>query len=197
MTFPIVFLFLCLGVNTYTEQWRDTCPVSVLEHHVTLAGEPRAYLHCFDNALAIFVKNLEVKRFPILKREGPPPPPRLSRIVSWNSAMAPPQVVVQAEYLQDNPADTVTSLDEIVAVEDMPETFAIELEDGTHFFISSGASLGLTGTIRKKLFELTTAISFLRARLDKQPACMLVLYMEKASAQHLYWVLQERMGVIY
>jgi hypothetical protein len=197
MATSFVLLLLCLGMNTYTEQWRDTCPLSVLEYHLTLSGEPGAYLHVFDTDLTVFVKGLEVKRWQILGKRGPRLAPRLSRVASWSSAIPPPRIVVQAEYLQENPADTVSSSEEIVAVDDMPETFTFELEDGTHFLVTSRASLGMAGTLRRRLFEMRTACSFLRARLRGQPASMMVLYLEKSPAQHLYWVLQERMGVIY
>jgi len=144
------------------------------------------------------MKGMEVKRFRVVRGQiSSHGGPRLSKVAAKTAALQTRQVIVKVEHVSADPSETVSSPDEIVSVDDMPETFAISLEDGSVFFVTGNARDGLVNQYRKDWLKCRVACVFLFRQLLNRPVRAGVIEMEPDSARHLFWLLQPGMGVIY
>lgn len=191
-------LFFLLFPACGTPLPRADLEVRRLEHHVELARKPKAYFQLTPAAVVVYMKGLEVKRLPVERSKGLNPNlPALAYIKSRMSAFPLRQVVVRHEYVPEDPSATVASPEEIVSVDDMPDSFAFELDDGSFVLVTSGASVGFAGGVRKMMLRSRVLLSYLWRRLQRSSLRLILLRMDPPSARHFYWLVQEGMGVIY
>ena len=170
----------------------------LLGYRLQLALQGQAYLEISDQALTAYMKGMEVKRFPIIRAQlSSHGQPRLSKVAAKTAALETRQVVVKVEQVSANPSDTVSSPDEIVSVDDMPETFALRLEDGSVFFITGNEREGFVNGYRKEWLKVQVGCAFLYRQLLHRPIRAGVIEMEPQQARHLFWLLRPQMGVIY
>ncbi len=175
----------------------DSDPV-LLSYRLQLAQQSQAYLELNEDALTAYIKGMEVKRFPITRAQlTSHGRPRLSKMASKTAAVETRQVIVKVEQVSANPSDTVSSPDEIVSVEDMPETFALRLQDGSIFFITGNAREGFVNGYRKEWLKVQVGCAFLYRQLRHRPVRAGVIEMEPQLARQLFWLLRPEMGVIY
>ncbi|MFB3903451.1 MAG: hypothetical protein ACE15E_08360 [Acidobacteriota bacterium] len=170
----------------------------MLGYRLQLAQQPQAYLEIGEETLTAYMKGMEVKRFPITRAQlSSRGQPRLSRVATKTPAVQTREVIVKVERVSADPSETVSSPDEIVSVNDMPETFALRLEDGSIFFITGNASDGLLNRYRKEWLKFRVGCAFLSRQLLHRPVRAGVIEMEPQAARHLFWLLRSQMGVIY
>jgi len=170
----------------------------LLGYRYQLAQQSQAYLEINEEALTAYMKGMEVKRFPIIRAQlSSHGRPRLSRVGSTTAALRTREVIVKVEQVSANPSDTVSSPDEIVSVEDMPETFALRLEDGSIFFITGNGRDGLLNGYRKEWLKVQVGCAFLYRQILHRPVRAGIIEMDPQMARHLFWLLRPQMGVIY
>ncbi len=195
---PVAFI---LVFNVRPSLASDARPVTdnvLLGYRLELALQPQPYLEITDQALTAYMKGMEVKRFPIIRAQWSwRGRLRLARVTTKTAALQTRQVVVKVEQVSANPADTVSSPDEIVSVDDMPETFALRLEDGSVFFITGNEREGLVNGYRKEWLKVQVGLAFLSRQLRHRPVRAGIIEMEPQQARHLFWLLRPQMGVIY
>lgn len=180
----------------------DPLPVpldpALLEYRLQLARQTAAYIEINEEAVTAYIKGMEVKRFPVARAQlSSRGRPRLSKVAAKTAALETRQVIVKVEQVSANPSDTVSSPDEIVSVDDMPETFALSLEDGSVFFITGNASDGVLNRYRKEWLKCRVGCAFLLRQLLSQPVRAGVIEMEPQLARQLFWLLRPGMGLIY
>lgn len=172
--------------------------VRLLEYHLELARGSRAYVHLAPEAVTVYVRAIQVKRLPVTEARGLSPQiPRLSRVGVRTPGFPLKEVVVRVGAPPVDPSDTVSSLQEIVGVDDMPDTFSVELADGSVLFVTSTAAVGFVNGFRRLMLRGQVTLSYLWKRAWARPARLIQLKLESPWARHLYWLLQEDLGVIY
>lgn len=170
----------------------------LLGYRLQLAQQPHAYLEIDEGALVAYLKGMEVKRFPIVRAQlSSQGQRRLSKVADKTAAIETRQVIVKVEHVSADPSETVSSPDEIVSVDDMPETFALRLEDGSVFYITGKASDGFLNGYRKEWLKVQVGWAFLSRQLRHRPVRAGIIEMEPQMARHLFWLLRPGMGVIY
>lgn len=150
--------------------------LAILEYRLELARGPEAHIEIRPDCVTALVKGIPVKKFPV-RHSGFPShtTPRLSHVASILPPAPVLRVVVRLD--QGSPSDTVSALEDIVSVEDMPDTFSITLADGSLLHVTSNPGRAY--------------------RLLADPVNFHVLYMDRAPAQHLFWILKAGMRVVY
>jgi hypothetical protein len=194
----LVALVLILSVRPSLPDVRPTTDSVLLAYRLQLAVKGQVYLEIGDQALTAYVKGMEVKRFPIIRAQwSSQGRPCLSKVAAKTAALQTRQVVVKVEQISADPSETVSSPDEIVSVEDMPETFALRLEDGSVFFITGNEPDGFINGYRKEWLKVQVGCAFLYRQLLHRPGRAAIVEMDPQQARQLYWLLRPQMGVIY
>ncbi len=191
-------VLLFLNVQPSLESSHD---LELLKSHITLAKEGRAYLQLEPGAILVFVKGVKVERLPVERILGSPPGTVISRIVARVSAIPLPKVVVDSEEVaaaaEKDTLGSVASVDEIVSVEDMPETYMVALSDGSTWYISAEQWDGVGNWSRKKLLQYRVAFRAARQWLSGGRGGPTVFHAEPRIARRLFWLLRDDMGVIH
>jgi len=194
----VLFIFVCSWCSLWTFEVSAVSDPLLLSYRFQLAGQSQPYLEIKEDTLTAYMKGMEVKRFPVIRAQlTSQGRPRLSKVAAKTAALQTREVIVKVEQVSANPSDTVSSPDEIVSVEDMPETFALRLEDGSVFFITGNARQGIVNRYRKDWLKFRVGCSFLFRQLLHRPVRAGIIEMESQSARHLFWLLRPGMGVIY
>lgn len=194
---PLAGIWL-LGNSLWLEASVSGHTFRLLQCHVQLAGEAKIYAHFSPQEAQIFIKGMLIKNLPLTKASGlQTERPRLARIRSIIPITPPPTVIVKAEEVAIDPAETVSSLGDIMTVHDMPATFALILSDGTHLFVESTEPLGLVNFFRRRKLEIEIFLSLLRSKLEHPSPRWIRAEMSPEDARSLFWSLEEGMGVIY
>ncbi len=193
---PIIFVCSCWSL--LASDARPVLDPVLLGYRLQLAQQSHAYLEIDEKALTAYIRGMEVKRFPIIRSQlSSHGRPHLSKVAAKTAALQTRQVIVKVAQVSANPSDTVSSPDEIVSVADMPETFALRLEDGSVFFITGNARDGIVNRYRKDWLKVRVGWDFLCRQLLHRPVRAGVIELEPDLARHLFWLLRPEMGVIY
>lgn len=195
--FLLVALWL-VGPVTSLGAARDA---ELLRSHIALAKERRAYLQLEEGAILVYVKGVKLERLPVRRVLGPSPGTSVARVTARVSAVPLPKVVVDSEEVaaaaEKDRLGSVSSLDEIVSVNDMPETYMVELSDGSTWYVTSEEWTGVVDWTLKKLFQYRVAFRSAREWITHDGAALTVLNVEPRIARRLFWLLREDMGVIH
>ena len=171
--------------------------VQRLRDRLELAAGSLPYLLITPKAIAIYVRGIPVKRLPIRGATGlGQGRSRASEVV----AIVPVTPVREILLRADEPGfdSTRPSPEKTVGVEDMPEAFLLKLEDGSLFYVTSGAWHGVLYWLREKTVQMRLTSSYLGSLLrGNLSASLIQLEMESFWARRLFWTLQEGSGVIY
>ena len=170
----------------------------ILRLHLELAGQPKAYVEVSRDSVGVFMRGMQVKVIPVRRFTSfYASAPRMSKVVAKTSAVPTREVVVRVETISENPSDTVSNVEDIVSVDDMPDCYVIELADGSFLWVVGDSNKGLITAKRKEWLQLKVACRFYLRRALGRRVSLNILEMDSASARHLYWLLQPDMGVIY
>ncbi len=172
--------------------------VARLRGQVSLARSGTAYVLAQPDALILLVKGVELKRFPVRRLWGHRPDAAVSRVVDRIPAVGPPQVTVDAQRAarQFDKVGSVASKDEIVSVQDMPETFLVRFSDGSQWWISSDHWEGPAHAVRKQFLQYRAGFHWLWTRATSPSAKTTIYRVDRPVAQQLFWIIREEMGVI-
>ncbi len=186
-----------LAVAPYTFGLDRHGAAQLLRHRLELAAGSLPYLLITPEATAIYVKGIPVKRLPIREATGlGQGKSRASQVVTVVPVTPVRKILLRADEPQFD--STRPSPEEAVGVEDMPEAFLVELEDGSLLYVRSGNWHGVTYWLREKILQLRLTWSYLGALLKGNLSASLVqLEMDGFWARRLFWTLQKGSGVIY
>ncbi len=196
--FGVAVAVLLLNLQTAAPPPRE---IELLRSQLTLAKEKRAYLQLEAAAILVFVKGVEVERLPVSRIIGSSPGAQISRIVSRVPAVPLPKVVVNSEEVaaavEKDTLGSVASVDEIVSVDDMPDTYMVELSDGSTWFVGSDRWDGVRNWSLKKVLQYRAAFRAARSLLTRSGGGLTVFHAEPEIARRLFWILRDDMGVIH
>jgi len=186
--FLLLFIFALMDCRPAAQR-------TLLEHHLELASESKAYLQFTPAGIWVFFDGMPLQ-FLAAKAPGLGPEARMARVRAKLPVTPPPSLSVDADQIAADSA-TVDSLDAIVGPQDMPSMFVLLLDNGSAFLIRSEEPQGLTGLLRRKRLELKFAWMWLNSALKEDSPETAVVDLNADGARWLYWITQERMGIIY
>ena len=194
--YEALILLVCVGLPCLA-LGQETGQVS-LQARVELAREGRPFVELTIESVKVYLKGFQVKTLKVQDfdaiRKGPL---QWSRVASRIPLRKVKKVVQVVEHLEPDTEGAVSSLEEIVALEDMPSSYTILLEDGSVFMITSPEGLGVGGWTRYLLLMTRTSTRYMWNRFENSSVEAAILSMEPSDARQLYWLLEEGTGVIY
>lgn len=179
-----------------------------LRLRLEIASEERAYIQLLPQEIRISFKDMDVKSLPLERFEATGNSrPRLARVEALQPVF-PVEGVVKVVSLPEGgtaaeEADlgdktaTVSSVDDIVSVGEMPGTYVIRLSDGSFIYVTSDRESGLLQAPRIVLFQLRLVYGYLWKRTRDASVRAIRIRMAGEDAQALYWMLKTDTGVIY
>ena len=191
---PAVFLLLAAALDGQPAARAN--PGHLLEHHLELAAEQKAYLQITPAGIWVFFNGVAVQFLPVRRAGGLAPETQMARVEGKLPVTPPPRIVVDADRIVARSA-AVDTLEEIVSLEDMPPMFVLLLDDGSAILIRSEEPRGFGSFFRRKGLELKFAWRWLHSALRADSSEAAVLEMDARGARWFYWIVEEGMGVIY
>ncbi len=187
-----------LGIfSAAAEQGPDA---SRLAARLELLRRGGVYLESTENALEVYAGGWKVRRFParILevsrgKATG------VSQVEELMPLDPTPTAIIDSEKIASESGNTdsdVSTLDQIIGVDKMPETYLAYFDDGSIWVVNPGEWIGLSRLWRKGELQFRMARYLFRRAVDLEGFKISFLSMDPESAQHLYWILEERIPVV-
>ena len=121
----------------------------------------------------------------------------MSRVSSAHTYQEVRQVVEQVDEIVEDTTGSVSSLDEIVGLGDMPDRYFVCLEDGSVLLVSGDTPGGLVDWARWRFLTNKAAGTYLLERFRSVPCKFLQIEMSSQAARELYWVLRPGTPVIF
>lgn len=147
-----------------------------------LAEEGRPYLHVTPESVILYFKSLALKTLTVSSLDYCHEHPlQKSEILNWNPRPGGPVVVIEEGDIDES---LLARMGERLALNEVPATFSIVLEDGAILVVTPDDSL-------RRKFQ-----SF-RSLEEEENSPVLFIQMPEEDARQLFWHLQEGMGVIY
>lgn len=179
---PVCAVSAVLAVNeTGPSKPGDPLNAPLFVYKAELAEDGQPYLHITPEAVILYFRSLKLKSLSVTSLDYCHPHPlEKSRVLSWNPRPGGPIVVIEEEA-----RDAVLErMGERLALNEVPETFSIVLEDGAIIVITPDESL------RRKFRHF-------RSLEEEEKFPVVFIQMPVDAARQLFWHLQEEMGVIY
>lgn len=192
----ITFLMLSLFAGAVEEP----ADLPRLSARVELLKQGGVYLESTSDALEVYAGGWKVQRFPATILEiSRGKPAGASQVEELAPLVPAPSAVIDSEKVAAESSDTnsdVSTLDQIIGVDKMPDTYIAYFDDGTIWVVNPGDWVGFGRLWEKGKLQLRMARHLFRQALDLEGFKICFLSMDPASAQHLYWILEEGTPVV-
>lgn len=193
-----IVLFLSLQFACRSEtQPEALLRLDVLRHRVTSGRTGRPFVTLRSEGITISIRNLDLKGLPLLEgRQIGPRDFRMSAVHSSHTFQEVKNVVEEVQEIVEDTTGSVSSLDEIVGLNDMPDRYFVLLEDGSVLLVKGDTSLGVLDWIRWRWMVNVAVWEYLSERARLNPAKFCEVRLASQSARELYWVLRPGTQVI-
>lgn len=151
-----------------------------------LSEKPGPHVEITTDSARILQRGVLLKEIPIRRSNRDSTPLRSSRV----SKLVPPRPVEEIRVAQGKPAPLISRR----GVDAMPNTYAVELEDGSVLFVAPPDLSGLTWKKRSGR-RLRLILAQFQALVREVP--VLQLEMEEPAARRLFWVMRKGTEVFY
>ncbi len=151
-----------------------------------LSEKPGPQVEIGTHSAQILQRGVLLKEIPIHRSNRDFTPPRSSRV----SRLVPPRPVEEIRASQGRPVPLISRR----GIDTMPNTYAVELEDGSVLFVAPPDLDGLTWKKRSGR-RLRLVLAQFQALVRE--VSVLQLEMEEPAAQRLFWVLREGTKIVY
>ena len=149
------------------------------------SGQSGPQVEISVDAARIVQRGILLKEIPIRRSNRGTGPVRSSRVLKLD----PPRPVEEIRASQGKPAPLISRR----GVDDMPNTFAVELENGSVLFVAPPDLVGLTG----KSVPNGGCLILAQFQSLVREVSVLQLEMEEPAARRLFWVLRKGTEVSY
>jgi hypothetical protein len=196
----LAILFLTIGLLRGAPVAAADAGPSLLSHRLALIREGHIFLEVEEDAIAIYVAGWKVKEFPVSAHQIAIGDRSEVTSVADVIPLNPPRRIVLdsavlAEEAQDTSAD-VSSLDQIIGVDDMPEIYLVKFDDGTVWMVNFEGWQGLAKAWKKSRLQWQTLLDATGGLFHKGIVRARFLEMPPDTARELYWVLEKEMKVL-
>lgn len=151
-----------------------------------LSERPGPQVEITTDSARILQRGVLLKKIPIRRSNRDSTPLRSSRV----SKLSPPRPVEEIRASQGRPVPLISRQ----GVGAMPNTYAVELEDGSVVFVAPPDLSGLTW---KKRSGRRLRLILAQFQALVREVSVLQLEMEEPAAQRLFWVLRKGTKVFY
>ncbi len=173
---------------------------SALSQRLALIKEGHRFLEVEEESIAIYVAGWRVKEFPALIHQVAIGEGNEVTVVDEVIPLDPPRRVVldsaaMAEEAQDTSAD-VSSLDQIIGVDEMPEMYVVKFDDGTIWMVNFEGWRGLSAAWKKSRLQLRLLLDVAGRLLRDGSVRARFFEIPPKSARELFWVLENGMKIL-
>ena len=196
----VAVLFLTIGILAGSPAAAADADPSLLSDRLALIKEGHPFLEVEADAIVLYVAGWKVKEFPVSAHQVAIGDRSEVTAVADVIPLNPPRRLVLdsavlAEEAQDTSAD-VSSLDQIIGVDEMPETYLVKFDDGTIWMVNFEGWQGLAQTWKKSRLQWQTLVDATGRLFHEGSVRARFLEMPSGSARELYWVLEKEMKVL-
>lgn len=173
---------------------------SVLSQRLSLIKEGHPFLEVEEAAIGIYVAGWKVKELPASIHQIAIGERSEVTSVAQVIPLNPPRRVVLdsavlAEEAQDTSAD-VSSLDQIIGVDEMPEIYMVNFDDGTVWMVNFQGWQGLSKAWKKSRLQWQLLLDASGRLFHEESVRARFLEMPSDSARELFWVLEKDVKVL-
>jgi hypothetical protein len=180
-----------------SEQGPDPARLSA---RLQLMKQGGVFLETTNDGLEVFAGGWKVQRFPAHVIEiSRGKPAGVSQVEALTPVKPVPNVVIDSEEVAEEAGDTnadVSTLDQIIGVDKMPESYVAYFDDGSIWVVNPGDWLGVSRLWRKGKLQFQVVSRLVREIIDREGFKVSFVSMDPAAARHLYWILEGQMPVV-
>ncbi len=158
------------------------------------------YVESTGDALEVYAGGWKVQRFPAriveITRGKPAGVSQVDELVPLEPA---PAAIIDSEQVAAEAGDTdadVSTLEQIIGVEKMPETFVAYFDDGSIWVVNPGDWVGFSRLWKKGELQLKMARHLFWQAVELEGFRISFVSLDPDSARRLYWILEDGMPVV-
>jgi hypothetical protein len=167
--------------------------VDRLRARLALVREGVLFLELREDALSLQAAGWEVKRIPATSLGwGKRRPIGVSRVKDLQSARPIPETVMDSSRLAEaeDVTASVSTLDQIIGVEEMPDTFLVRFEEGGLWLVEPGGWVGPRQWLGDRLLSWKVLGYLLGALIRGERLEVLFVTTDRESARRIFWILR-------
>lgn len=171
-----------------------------LSARLELMKQGGVFLESTGDALEVFAGGWKVQRFPARIVEiSRGKPVGTSEVEELTPVKPVPDVVIDSADVAGEAGNTdadVSTLDQIIGVDKMPDAYVAYFDDGSIWVVNPGQWLGLSRLWRKGKLQFRMADRLVHQVIGEKGFKISFVSMEPEAARRLYWILEEGMPIV-